>query len=122
MRSRYSAYCLKNAAYIAQTYAHKQQSENSEADIKSFADFATFINLEILDHSDDASTGIVEFKAHYIAEGQHHVLHERSNFIKENNLWRYVNGSLFETPVMKLSRNDMCPCNSGSKYKKCHGK
>lgn len=32
----------------------------------------------------------------------------------------FVNGQLKEVPVVR--RNEPCPCGSGKKYKKCHGK
>jgi len=32
---------------------------------------------------------------------------------------KYVNSSKF---IPKVGRNDLCPCGSGKKYKKCHGK
>lgn len=32
----------------------------------------------------------------------------------------YVNGKLKPCPV--VGRNEPCPCGSGKKYKKCHGK
>ena len=35
-------------------------------------------------------------------------------------LRQYCNGELKFIPV--VGRNDPCPCKSGRKYKKCHGK
>jgi len=34
-------------------------------------------------------------------------------------LRQFCNGELTDVPV--VGRNDPCPCNSGRKYKKCHG-
>ena len=31
-------------------------------------------------------------------------------------------GELFKPKIKKINRNDPCPCGSGLKYKKCHGK
>ncbi|WP_347337906.1 YchJ family protein [Pseudoalteromonas piscicida] len=121
MRSRYSAYCRSEAEYIFKTYAKAKQAENSIEDIAAFAAYARFIKLEVIDEVIEATSGIVEFKAHYIADNCHYVLHERSNFITEESLWRYLDGELYDTPIVKLGRNDLCPCNSNKKYKKCHG-
>lgn len=122
MRSRYSAYCVGNADYIHQSYADSKKAENSISDIAAFAKHCDFIRLEVLDSVISKNTGEVEFKAHYLADNCHYTLHERSNFILENEQWRYLDGFLFDTPIIKLGRNDPCPCGSQKKYKKCHGK
>jgi len=35
-------------------------------------------------------------------------------------LRQWCNGEL--RPIPKVGRNDICPCGSGKKYKKCHGR
>jgi len=35
-------------------------------------------------------------------------------------LKQFCNGELIEVPV--VGRNEPCPCGSGKKYKKCHGR
>ncbi|MCF2829642.1 MULTISPECIES: YchJ family protein [unclassified Pseudoalteromonas] len=121
MRSRYTAYCLKDAKYIHDTYAQAKQAQNNIDDIAAFANYAHFIKLEVLEEVVEATQGIVEFKAHYIAENTHYILHERSNFITEAGRWYYLDGELYDTPTTKVGRNDLCPCGSDKKYKKCHG-
>ncbi|ASD67310.1 preprotein translocase subunit SecA [Pseudoalteromonas piscicida] len=121
MRSRYTAYCLKDAKYIHDTYAHAKQAQNNVDDIAAFANYAHFIKLEVLEEVVEATQGIVEFKAHYIAENMHYILHERSNFITEAGRWYYLDGELYDAPATKVGRNDVCPCGSDKKYKKCHG-
>ena len=68
--------------------------------------------------------GIVEFKASFIDKnGKLQIHHERSNFLKEEENWFYVDGIINPQEVditKKVSRNDPCPCGSGKKYKKCH--
>lgn len=47
---------------------------------------------------------------------------------KTNNSYDYVirNGNIIKRPtvknIVKIGRNDLCPCGSGKKYKKCCGK
>ncbi|MEK9660196.1 MAG: YchJ family metal-binding protein [Alphaproteobacteria bacterium] len=52
--------------------------------------------------------------------------HERSHFRRENGQWLYVDGEFNPKGqplrVVKVGRNDPCPCGSGQKYKKCCGR
>jgi SEC-C motif-containing protein len=121
MRSRYTAYCLKNAGYIYNTYAQSMRAENSEASILAFAEQVTFVGLEIIQCSESTDYHFVEFKAMYLDGSVCVTMHERSRFLKEAGLWRYLDGDLFACPERKISRNDPCPCQSGKKFKKCHG-
>ncbi|WP_246239932.1 YchJ family protein [Pseudoalteromonas caenipelagi] len=120
MRSRYSAYCVKNAEYIRATYVQSEQHNHSVEDILAFADLAQFIKLEIIDTGDTPDGSYVEFKASYIADNKVCLLHEKSLFVKESDRWKYANGTIYSTPEVKVGRNDECPCGSGKKYKKCH--
>ena len=120
MRSRYSAYVIRNAEYIFDTYAKEKQKDHSLEDISTFAEFASFVKLEVIDIGNDATFDYVEFKAHYLADGKHCQIHEKSRFIKEVGRFKYLDGDLFDVPDVKLSRNDSCPCGSGKKFKKCH--
>ncbi|CAH9051693.1 hypothetical protein PSECIP111951_01621 [Pseudoalteromonas holothuriae] len=120
MRSRYSAYCTKNAQYIRNSYAQSEQHNHSIEDILAFADAVEFIKLEILDTEDTQEGSYVEFKAAYIADNKSCMLHEKSFFIKESEQWKYLNGTIYPTPEKKINRNDDCPCGSGKKFKKCH--
>ncbi|TQF71541.1 YchJ family protein [Pseudoalteromonas luteoviolacea] len=121
MRSRYSAYRMKEANYIVQTYAQEKRNEHSEEEILLFANQVEFINLEIVDTGEDDRFQYVEFKASYLEDQQLSMLHERSRFIKEDGHWMYLDGELYPCEEKKVSRNDPCPCLSGKKFKKCHG-
>jgi SEC-C motif-containing protein len=120
MRSRYTAYAIKNAKYVYQTYASSAQSANPVNEISDFANSCRFINLDVITCSTLENTGFVEFKAQYFYQNLFCELHEKSKFIKEHTHWRYLNGDIFPVADKKISRNDNCPCNSGKKYKKCH--
>lgn len=120
MRSRYSAYVMKNAKYIYLTYASEKQPENPIKEIKDFAESCRFIGLDVVSTNHDATQGKVEFKAHYFYQNLYCELHEDSQFIKEDGKWRYLDGAIFPVADIKVSRNDNCPCGSGKKYKKCH--
>ena len=127
MRSRFSAYATNNAAYIYHTYANSSRQSQSVADIQQWADECHWLALEI-HHSD---TTQVEFSAYYITDHNLCVLRENSNFILENDEWRYVDGNISQSEVIaKVKRNEVCPCNrystaitvkKGKKYKHCCG-
>ncbi|MCF2860054.1 YchJ family protein [Pseudoalteromonas sp. SMS1] len=121
MRSRYSAYCMKEGNYIVQTYAQEKRHEHTTEDILLFANQVEFVNLEIIDTNHDDNFQYVEFKASYLEGQQLGMLHERSRFIKEEGRWVYLDGELYPSNDKKVSRNDPCPCLSGKKFKKCHG-
>ena len=62
------------------------------------------------------SEGWVEFSARFIAQGDDKSCFHRelSHFIKEDDHWFYVDGEPRET-----GRNEICPCGSGKKFKRC---
>ncbi|KTD97681.1 MULTISPECIES: YchJ family metal-binding protein [unclassified Pseudoalteromonas] len=120
MRSRFTAYAQKNAKYIYQTYASEKQAENPVKEIKEFATSCRFISLSVIDTNNDGDRGVVEFKANYFYQNLYCELHERSQFIKEQDQWRYLDGIIFPVADIKVGRNDDCPCGSNKKYKKCH--
>jgi SEC-C motif-containing protein len=133
MRSRYSAYCHhdKNPqcySYIVQTYHSKVRALHSEADIADFAKAVHFVGLKILsdasrpnhpEPNQKLTSNQVHFIASYLAGDKLEMLDEVSDFELEQGRWVYSSGVLTEHPVVRLSRNDPCPCGSGLKFKKC---
>ena len=116
MRSRYSAYCLGDVNYLQATTHDHIWSDEELKFIQDWADNSHWQHLEIIDHSDDT----VEFKAYYIYDGMQHVHHEKSVFKKINDMWKYVDGEIYEDKV-SFPRNEVCICGSGKKYKRCCG-
>ena len=113
MRSRFSAYALGGLGqYLFETWCPTVQvnlsvSELQQSDID-------WTSLTILDHGHDW----VEFVAWYRNADGFDYLHERSKFIQIDGRWLYQTGQIFEH-MIKLGRNDACPCGSGKKFKKC---
>jgi len=106
MQSRYDAFVRGDGVYLAETTTQK-----TSTDMSAYSNI-TWLKLEILDAYDN----IVEFKAYYRENGYIHLLHERSNFILKDGKWLYDDGILFNT---QIQRNELCPCGSGKKFKKC---
>ncbi|GHE90398.1 preprotein translocase SecA [Thalassotalea profundi] len=130
MRSRYSAYAVKNAEYIYKTYANYKQKENTIIDILQWAEQTHWLKLNINDSSHTAIDNFnpqvlptVIFDAYYLHQQQLYKMSECSRFVIEQNQWRYLDGNIFEH--IKLNhpkRNDTCFCSSGKKFKKCCAK
>jgi len=126
MRSRYTAYSQVNMDYIIQTMKSPAADNFDAEDARAWAKKVNWTGLEIIKTRHDANKGIVEFRAHYDIDGKKNVLHEISEFNLENGKWYYVNGTqphkkFIASAAEKIGRNDMCPCGSNKKYKKCCG-
>ena len=124
MRSRYTAYTQANIGYIAKTM---KAPAADRFDAKSASDWASrvqWIKLEVKAASTKATKGFVEFIAYFKEQGKLKTIHERSEFHLIENSWYYVNGKHLpsnapSSPPLRIGRNDLCPCGSGKKYKKC---
>ena len=87
MRSRYSAYVLKDEAYLL---ASKHASTRGErVDFKSNQ---KWLLLRVLATQTDGDQATVEFIARSLVDGRSHVQHELSEFVRENGRWYYVQG------------------------------
>lgn len=116
MRSRYTAYCLKDAAYLLETW----HPSTRPAALGFAGDATEWAGLAILGCEAGLpgdGKGRVEFIARYRRDGQLGRLRENSRFVKEAGEWLYLDGII--QPESKPGRNDLCPCGSGKKYKKC---
>lgn len=126
MRSRFSAYKLELSDYIQSTWADSTRPKKHKLNFG--AEKIVWQNLEIVDTkkggaSDDK--GIVEFKATYRKDGEEHILHEISRFVKSHGRWVYLDGVIkpagVEIPTYNQGKNAPCPCGSGKKFKRCCG-
>lgn len=116
MRSRYSAYFLKDIDYIADTMQGPAAQGFVKEEAQKWADQLQWTQLEVLNSKIAGAKGWVEFKAHYIENGKKNILHEKSEFILDDNKWYYTDGVF---PGTGIGRNEPCPCGSHKKYKKC---
>lgn len=112
MRSRYSAYVQANGEYLVYSAVKENQYQEDIALIEEFSNSVEWLKLDVL----DVQPTTVEFKAYYRDKDGIQVLHEKSNFVQEDGIWKYKDGELYNS---KVERNESCPCGSGKKYKKC---
>lgn len=94
MRSRYSAYVLKDEAYLLQTWHKDHQPFEPLFDAQ---DKTQWMGLKIKSfHEHNPTSATVEFIAIYKINGKAHRIHEISNFVIENDQWVYVDGTFPE--------------------------
>ena len=129
MRARYSSYVTGKVEFLKTSATKAVQAEFDEKSSRAWSAAAKWHGLEIIRTEKgqrDDTTGVVEFRALYTANGEFCNHHEVSTFVKEEDGWKFEDGGLVgETPIVreepKIGRNDPCPCGSGKKYKKCCG-
>jgi SEC-C motif domain protein len=130
MRSRYSAYVLGEIDYIVATHDPERRHEVDPTGAREWSKDSEWEGLTI--HRVERGgvedqDGVVEFTARYVRDG-HLVPHrEHATFRRVDGDWFYVDGDILKPkPVVregrKVGRNEVCPCGSGKKYKKCHGR
>lgn len=96
MRSRYSAFVVKNMIYLFNT--HDPQTRD-QFDLKSNADWAgsvEFTRLEVLNAKQEANKALVEFRAHFrdLKTGITSTHHELSKFRQQKGVWYFREGKL----------------------------
>jgi len=133
MRSRYSAHVVGLVDYVINTYHPSCHAEEQREGIAESID-SDWCRLDVINTADGShqDEGFVTFKAFFNQDGHEYCLEECSRFIRENNLWYYIDGTFPEQEVddprlkqsvrdLKIGRNDPCICGSGKKFKKCCG-
>ncbi|GAA1844594.1 YchJ family protein [Microbacterium koreense] len=89
MRSRYTAFCLRDAAYLRDTWHPGTRPETLELDPG-----LAWMGLEIIDADADERRGVVEFRARWREGADAGVLHERSRFVHQGDRWWYLDGQV----------------------------
>ena len=92
MRSRYSAFALGNEAYLRQSWAAESLPAEPllDAGVKWLA--LSILSTEAGGEQDE--TGVVTFVARYKINGRAGRMQERSRFVREQGLWRYLDGEV----------------------------
>ncbi len=99
MRSRYTAYVLKNSDYILKTW--HPSTRPASFDLSN--DITEWDRLEIVsteNGTDSDDKGQVMFKAFYKHLGQKYCIQEVSRFVKENGDWIYLFGEQSKTIIL----------------------
>ena len=90
MRSRYSAFVLKNEPYLLSTWhpSTRPQEPLFNEDKTQWMG----LNVKHFNEANDQLSATVEFVAIYKINGKAHRLHEISDFVYEDKQWLYVDG------------------------------
>jgi SEC-C motif domain protein len=89
MRSRYSAYVLREPDYLLRTW-----HASTRPAALTLAEDSRWLGLTIKRHvMQEPDRALVEFVARYRVGGKGHRLHETSRFERLNGQWLYVDGT-----------------------------
>lgn len=117
MRSRYTAFVVEHADHILKSWHPGSRPKHLDFDMHK----VQWLGLEIHQTTEGQKgddRGSVEFTSSYLENGKLCRLREKSLFIREGNLWYYLNGTC-TVDKYTVARNTMCPCGSGKKFKRC---
>jgi SEC-C motif domain protein len=130
MRSRYSAFVRGNFDHLEGSLAPEARAKFNRSATEARAGGITWLGLDIRAATGGGAeddTGTVEFAARFKEPGQEEELihHELARFRREEGRWVYVEGAMNPKAkpreVTKVGRNQLCPCGSGLKFKRCCG-
>ena len=90
MRSRYSAFVLKNESYLLSTWHPSTRPQEPLFN----EDSTQWMGLTVkhFNEASDQLSATVEFVAIYKINGKAHRLHEISDFVYQDKQWLYVDG------------------------------
>ena len=87
MRARYSAYAVRDAAYLLRTWSADTRPPRLEFDVQ-----LRWTGLDVVSVTGGSAfhtEGTVEFRADYVVDGRPGQLHENSRFIRDDGRWVY---------------------------------
>ncbi len=98
MKSRYSAYVVKDVKYIINTTDVNNPDFTLDTiawanDLEEFCNNSDFKGLKILEFIDGDEIAYVKFYVNLYINNQDHSFTEKSEFVKVNNRWLYKNAT-----------------------------
>lgn len=97
MRSRYAAFAGGLVPYLVHTLHPSRRGPDEHRQVKRSLRRTRWTGLTILAVEGGSvleSTGSVAFEATYEADGVRGVVHERSRFVRDQGVWRYLDGEV----------------------------
>lgn len=89
MRSRYTAFAVRDAAYLARTWHSRTRPDDLDLDARTV--WTRLIVVRASGGPGD-ETGAVEFRARWDSGDDRGEMHERSRFARVRGRWVYVDG------------------------------
>jgi len=120
MRSRYTALMLHKPEYLYRTNFPSTRYDGMLDEITSWSKEVQFIALNVLgeEYREGERVGSVRFTALFVKGARLYAHHEHSHFERMQETWFYKSGEP-SVEEITMKRNDLCPCGSGQKWKKC---
>lgn len=121
MRSRFSAFFLKNTDYIIATTTPSQQALLDKESLQAWADEMDWTHLRVMSHVPKIGKrhAQVRFRAYFrTQDGTENYHEELSAFVKIDERWYFLD----PTVPVNLTNKQPCLCGSGEKFKACCGK
>jgi SEC-C motif-containing protein len=95
MRSRFTAYSLARADYLAATTAAEERAKLDVPELARYCKAVRCISLQVLSTEaggpEDAA-GVVVFHAKLLVNGKRMLHWEKSRFVREDGRWMYLDG------------------------------
>ena len=95
MRSRFSAYALGRADYLAATTCAEERAKLDVEELARYCKAVRCVSLRILSTEaggKEDETGVVLFHAKLLINGKRMLHREKSRFVREEGKWAYVDG------------------------------
>jgi SEC-C motif-containing protein len=93
MRSRFSAFVFDNMSFLRLSHAKATIGSFNFKSVSKWTKSVKWLKLEILETQKGQNLddyGYVEFKAFFLENGKIDYIHGKSEFIKQNNHWVYL--------------------------------
>lgn len=92
MRSRYTAYAVRDRAYLLSSWHPSTQPAIGALELSAAT---KWVGLEVKRHAmTGADSAVVEFVARYKVGGCAHRMQEVSRFVREGGCWFYLDGAV----------------------------
>lgn len=127
MRARYSAHVKVEVDFLYKSTHPDYREGYDHKGTRVWAEKSEWQGLEILGTTGGGpqdDLGEVEFVARFRDSQGRRNHHECGRFKRRRGQWLFTEGEMIKSPplsVVKVGRNEPCPCGSGRKYKKCCG-
>lgn len=93
MRSRYTAFVLSNINYLSQTMHGKALKKFNVSGLDTWLKQVKWLGLTVIKSQlISPSHGFVTFEANYLENEISHAIKEKSEFLKINGKWFYIDG------------------------------
>ena len=127
MRSRYTAFATRNITYIQNTMTGLALQQFSFSEAMRWSCSVEWLGLQILRANDCMvlNSAYVCFRAYFREQQSVCGLYEKSEFKRVRGAWFYTKSLCHRIDKMEfnpsetVSRNDLCPCQSGRRFRKC---